>query len=143
MLTLTETAQELALVYPRWTLLISVLGIALFAYVARPKAAIKKRWALITVSGLMICAGIYFGTFKVTLTPEYGRIYVFLSEDTRMDWADATTAAVVTRNRGKGGPKEFMTVVDGSLRELEIPLGGLNADERQRVVAYVYARMPR
>lgn len=143
MLSVTETALGLALVYPRWTILFAVAGIALLVYAARPKAAVKRRFTLLIVSGLMISMGVYFGTFKVTLTPEYGSIYAFMSQDTRLYWTEAKTASVVMRNRGKGGPKEFVSVLDGSLRELEIPLSGLHPGERQQVISYVYARMPR
>jgi len=144
MLTLSESAAGLVLAYPLWIgALCFAAGAALIAYAARPKAVVKKRWAVLTVSGILLWAGVYFGTFRVTLTPESGRVYAFLMQDERMDWADATSASVVTRLKGKGGPKEFMVATDGSLRELEIPLGGLSDPERQKVVAYVYSRMPR
>jgi hypothetical protein len=144
MLRLTEPAAGLVLAYPLWVgVLCFAAGAALIAYAARPKAAVKKRWAVLAVSGILMWAGVYFGTFRVTLTPESGRVYAFLMQDDRMDWSEARTAAVVTRIRGKGGPKEFMVAIDESLRELEIPLGGLSDPERQRVVGYVYSRMPR
>jgi hypothetical protein len=144
MLTLSESAAGLVLAYPIWIgALCFIAGAALIAYAARPKAAVKKRWAVLTVSGILIWAAVYFGTFRVTLTSESGQVYSFLMDDTRMDWADAKSASVVTRNRGKGGPKEFMVVIDGTLHELEVPLGGLSDPERQKVVGYVYSRMPR
>jgi hypothetical protein len=33
--------------------------------------------------------------------------------------------------------------MDSTLHELEVPLGGLSDPERQKVVGYVYSRMPR
>lgn len=144
MLRLSESSAGLMLSYPLWIgVLCFAAGAALIAYAARPKAVVKKRWAVLTVSGILLWAGTHFGTYKVTLTPEYGRIYAFVSEDSRMDWSEASSASVVTRNRGKGGPKDFMVVMSGSLRELEIPLNGLSEPERQQVIGYVYARMPK
>ena len=55
-----------------------------------------------------------------------------------MNWSEAQGASVVMRNRGKGGPREYMVVTDSSARELEIPLAAC-ADERQKVIGFVYS----
>ena len=138
---LLETGSGLVISYPPWLALLAVAGIALIGYAARPKAAAKMRWTTLAVAGVILYAGIYFATFRVTLTPESGRIYGFLREDARMSWSDAQSAGVVLRPRGKGGPKEFLVVVDSANRELEIPLAALDGGEKERVIAYVAARM--
>jgi len=128
--------------YPLWLGILSVAGIALFAYAARPKAEVKKRWAILVVGALLTWVGIYFATFKATLTAESGRVYGFLRYNERIDWTDAAAAAVVQRS-GRGGPSYFLVVAGRSGGEFELPLGGLNDGERQRVVAYVLSKMPR
>src|SRR5882672_3956814 len=143
MFNLAETSDGLVVSYPLWLGVLSIAVIALLAYAACPKAVVTRRWAILVVGAMLTWTGIYFATFRVTLTPEFGRIYGFLADNERMDWAQARTASVVTKNQGKGGPKQFMVVIDGSQRELEIPLSGLNDAERQRVITYIYARMPR
>ena len=142
MLTLVETSNGLALSYPLWLGVLSIAGLALLAYAARPKAVVTRRWAILVVGGMLVWAGIYFATFKVTLTPESGRVYGFLNYDARLDWKDAASATVVQKP-GKGGPNYFIVVTGKSGGEFELPLKGLNDAERQRVIAYVYARMPR
>ena len=140
---LLETGSGLVISYPSWLALLAVAGVALIGYAARPKAAVKKRWALLAVAGILLYSGIYFFTYRVTLTPESGRVYGFLREDTRMAWSDAKSADVVLRPGGRGGPKEFLVVVDSANRELESPLAPLDGGERERVVAFVAARMRR
>src|SRR5689334_8260554 len=142
MLNLVEASGGLVLSYPLWLGVLSIAGIALLAYAARPKAVVTRRWAILVVGAMLAWAGIYFVTFKVTLTPEFGRVYAFLAYDDRLDWRDAISATVVQRP-GKGGTNYFIMLTNKAGGELELPLKGLNDAERQRVIAYVYARMPR
>jgi hypothetical protein len=142
MLNLVEAGGGLVLSYPLWLGALSIFGIALLVYAARPKAVVTRRWAILVVGAMLTWAGIYFATFKVTLTPESGRVYAFLDCDARLDWQDAVSATVVQR-QGKGGPNYFIVLTHKTGGELELPLKGLNDAERQRVIAYVYGRMPR
>ena len=142
MLTLAEAGSGLVMSYPLWLGIPSVAGVALFAYAARPKAEVKKRWAILVVGALLTWAGIYFTTFKATLTAESGRVYGFLRYNERIDWTNAAAAAVVQRS-GKGGPSYFLVVANRSGGEFELPLGGLNDAERQRVITYVLSKIPR
>ena len=142
MLKLDETSTGLVMSYPLWLGILSVFGIALLAYAARPKAVVTKRWAILVVGAILTWAGIFFATYKVTLTAESGRVYGFLRYNERIDWSDAVAATMLQRS-GKGGPNFFIVVAARSGGEFELPLGGLNDGERQRVTAYVYARMPR
>ena len=142
MISLVETSSGLVISYPLWLGILSVAGIALFAYAARPKAEVKKRWGILVVAVLLAWAGIYFATFKATLTAESGLVYGFLRYNERIDWRDAAAAAVVQRS-GKGGPSYFLVVAGRTGGEFELPLGGLNDGERQRVITYVLSKLPR
>ena len=142
MIKLVETSSGFVLSYPLWLGILTIAGIALIGYAARPKAEVKKRWGIIVAGAVLMWGGIFFATFKVTLTAESGRVYGFLRYNERIEWTDATAAAVVQRS-GKGGPSYFLVVANRSGGEFELPLGGLNDGERQRVVAYVLSKMPR
>ena len=142
MINLVETSSGFVMSYPLWLGILSIAGVALIAYAARPKAEVKKRWGIIVVGALLTWGGIYFTTFKATLTAESGRVYGFLRHNERIDWTDATAAAVVQRS-GKGGPSYFLLVARRSGGDFELPLGGLNDAERLRVVAFVLSKMPR
>lgn len=137
-----ETSSGIVISYPLWLGILTVFGIALFAYAVRPKVAVKKRWGILVVAAMLAWAGIYFATYKTTLTAESGRVYGFLFYNERIDWTDAA-AATLRQKQAKGGPSYFIVVARKSGGEFELPLGGLNDGERQRVVEYVYARMPR
>jgi hypothetical protein len=139
---LFETGSGFVVSYPAWTILLALAGIALFVYAGRPKAKVAKRWAVLVVAALLTWAGTYFFTFKATLTAESGRVYGFLRHDARIDWGDAA-AAVVEERSGKGGPNYFLVVAKRSGGAFEMPLSGLNDGERERVVAFVRARMPK
>jgi hypothetical protein len=139
---LLDTGSGLVVSYPAWLALLAIAGVALFAYAGRPKAKVAKRWAVLVVAALLTWAGLYFVTFKATLTAESGRVYGFLRHDSRIDWPDAASAAVEQRS-GKGGPSYFLLVTKRSGGVFEMPLSGLSDRERARVVAYVGERMAR
>ena len=139
---LLDTGSGFVISYPAWLVLLAVAGIALLVYAARPKAKVAKRWAILVVGALLTWAGIYFATFKATLTAESARVYGFLRHNDRIDWSDAAAATVVQRT-GKGGPSYFLVVARRSGGEFEMPLSGLTDRERQRVVSYVLSKMPR
>jgi hypothetical protein len=139
---LLDTGSGFVISYPAWLVLIAIAGIALLVYGARPKAKVQKRWAILVAGALLTWAGIYFATFKATLTAESGRIYGFLRHNDRIDWADAAAATVVQRS-GKGGPSYFLVVARRSGGEFEMPLTGLNDQEQRRVVAFVMSKLPR
>ena len=140
---LFETGTGLVISYPPWIAILAIAGVALIVYAARPKAAVPKRWAVLAVAGILVYSGIYFVTYRVPLTRESGRVSGFLREDARMSWSDARSAGVERRHEGRGGPKEYLVVVDGANRELDIPLTPLNSGERERVMKFVAARLKR
>ena len=139
---LADTASGLVITYPLWLGILSVAGIALLVYGARPNAEVKRRWAILVVGALLTWAGAYFVTFKATLTAESGRVYAFMRYNERIDWTDAASAAVVQKS-GKGGPSYFLVVSARSGGSFEMPLSGLNDQERQRVVTFVVSKIPR
>ena len=137
-----DTGSGFVISYPVWLALMAVAGIALLVYAARPRAKVAKRWAVLVVGALLTWAGIYFATFKATLTAESGRVYGFLRHNDRIDWSDAAAATVVQRT-GKGGPSYFLVVARRSGGEFEMPLGGLTDRERNQVVAFVMSKISR
>ena len=143
MLKFIDTGDGFVMTYPIWIGLIVVVGLVMGWYAARRKdMAWRNRLTLFVGSLGFIVTGLYFVTYKAAITPESGRVYGFLLRNDTIDWTDASGVAVEAR-AGKGGPNYFLVVARRSGERFEMPFYGLPAAERERVVAFVAAKIKR
>lgn len=135
---LTETATGLVLSYtPIFGLVCLVFGVLLTGYALRSLAALNgKTFGILMATVMLLYAGIYFLTAKVTLTPESGRRYGFLREDQRVEWAHVADVQMVER-RASRGTTIVIIARTGTGDLLEINVADLWPEERQRLLDYI------
>jgi hypothetical protein len=84
-------------------------------------------------------AGLYFVTFRATLTDDAGSVYVFTGSPHTVHWRDA--ADIYLEQRG-GGHDWHIVVVDTQQRAFDFNVADLSIEDRDRVMAYMVDRMP-
>jgi len=136
----SETAQGLALGYPLWLgLLVLVMGIALGAYLGRTQWNTKKHAGPAVAAALLVCAGVYWLTYRVTLTADGARAYVFLYRDDRVDWRQV--AGVTIEERKTRGTTTYLVLQTRDGAQIDINVSGLSATDEHRVKSYIAARV--
>jgi hypothetical protein len=140
LLRLTETGSRLVLDYPAWLGLVLIgLGAALAIHLVRRFDWKARTVSLLAATALCFFGGLYFLTYRCTLTPEDGRVFVFPGHRQRVEWTHAESIA--TEQRTGRGTSTWIVVRAGAGSALEINVTGLSGGDEQRVREYVAARM--
>ena len=140
MLQLSETGGNLIIAYPAWLGLLMIgLGVALGVHLARHFVWQGKTFGIAAATALLVLGGFYFLTYKVTLTPSEGRVFVLPGGKQRIDWTHATSVATEQR-RGRG-TSTWVVVRTAAGASLEINVTGLSGAEEQQLRDYIAARM--
>ena len=133
-------ADRLVLAYPLWVgtaLLITAAALVLFAALARKR--IRRRWPISLATVIAAWAGLYFATFRATITQESGSVYAFLRYDHSVRWKDA--ADIYLEHRG-GAAEWHIVVIDRHRRAFDFDVADLSIEDRDRVMSYMVDRMP-
>lgn len=137
---ITEGAHGLVLTYPLWAgiaFLIGALALVAFAIVGRSRA--RRRWPITVATLVAMWAGLYFVTFKATITDDGGSVYAFMRYDHTVRWKDATDIYLEQRS---GARDWHIVVLDRERRAFDFNVAELSIDDRDRVMAYMVDRMP-
>jgi hypothetical protein len=140
LLRLSEAGQNLVIDYPAWLgLLVIGLGVALAVHLARRFAWKVQSFGVVAATALLLFGGLYFFTYKVTLTPESGRAYAFPGGSQGIEWDHAVS--VGTEQRHGRGTSTWIVVQSAAGNRLEINVTGLSGGDEQRLREYIAARM--
>jgi hypothetical protein len=140
LLQLSEAGGNLVISYPAWTGLLAIsLGIALGIHLVRHFTLQGKAFGMAAATALLVVGGLYFLTYKVTLTPDEGRVYALTGGTQRIEWSHATSVATEER-RGRG-TSTWLVIRTGAGGRLEFRVTGLSGTEEHRLMEYVTARM--
>jgi hypothetical protein len=135
---ISESAQGLSLSYPLWIAAALAVGtLALGAIAVFGRKRLRRSWPFSVAIVFAAWAAVYVATFKATVTDEGGSAYAFLRYDHAVRWKDAADLYLERR-----GADWQIVVVDGSRRAFPFDVAELSAAERERVMAYMIARMP-
>src|SRR5436190_13719383 len=86
---ITHDAHGLVLSYDLWLgLSLIALAVILAAVVAFRRTPVKRRWAMFAAILIAGWSGLYFMTFKATLTPHAASVYAFMRYDDVVPWKD-------------------------------------------------------
>jgi len=142
MLRLSEAGQNLVIDYPAWLgLLLIGLGVALAVHLARRFAWKAQTFGIAGATAALLFGGLYFLTYKVTLTPEEGRAYAFPGSRQLVEWSHAVSLA--TEQRHGRGNSTWIVVWTAAGSALEINVTGLSGPEEQRLRNYIAEHMKR
>lgn len=140
MLRLSESGQNLVVGYPAWLgLLIIGLGVALAVHLARRFTWKTQTFGIAAATALLLFGGLYFLTYKVTLTPVGGSVYAFPGGTQRIEWSHA--ASVSTEVRKGRGTSTWIVVRTATASAFEVNVTGLSGADEHRLREYVAARM--
>ena len=140
MLHLSEAGQNLVIDYPAWLgLLVIGLGVALAIHLARRFTWKAQTFGIAAATALLFFGGLYFFTYKVTLTPEGGRAYALPGHSQSIEWNHAVS--VGTDQRHGRGTSTWIVVQSAAGNRLEINVTGLSGGDEQRLREYIAARM--
>ena len=137
---ISESAHGLVLSYPLWTgiaFLAAAAAFVVFAIVARRR--LHRRWPISVATLVALWAGLYFVTFKATITEEAGSVYAFMRYDHTIRWKDAADIYLEQRS---GARDWHIVVLDRQRRSFDFNVAELSLDDRDRVMAYMVDRMP-
>jgi len=136
-----ESAQGLVLAYPLWLgLLVLVMGIALGIHLARARWDTKKHTGPAIAALFLMCAGVYWLTYRVTFTAQGARAYVFLYRDDRIDWSQVSGVTLEQREGGRG-TRTYLVLQTTSGTQVDINVSGLSATDEQRVKSYIASKV--
>jgi hypothetical protein len=140
LLQVTQGPDQLVLSYPLWIglTLLAIAG-ALLGRMLYARARIRRSWALAVAILLAGWSGLYFYTFKATLSDEAGSVYAFMRYDHAVRWADAVD--IYLEHRG-GGRDWHIVVIDRERRAHDFNVADLSVEDRDRIMGYMVDRMP-
>lgn len=137
---ISQDAQGLVLSYPLWTgVALLAVAVVLLGCAVLARSRFRRRWAMSIAVMLAAWSGLYFLTFKATITDEAGSVYAFLRYDYRIPWKDA--ADIFLEQRGSGRDWHIV-VIDRRRNAFDLNVAELSIDDRDRVMAYIVDRMP-
>ena len=143
MIKFVDTGDGFIFAYPLWVGLVVVVGLVMGWYAARGKEMAWRNRLTLGVGAVgFAVAGLYFVTYKAVITPESGRVFGFPLKNDTIYWTDASGVTIEAR-AGKGGPNFFLVVPRRSGEVFEMPFYGLPEPDRQKVAAFVAARIRR
>lgn len=140
-LQLIETADSLLLRYPAWLPLVCGLLGAACGYTAiwRPAQWKDRRWAGFVVTGLLLFAALYFGSYRARFDQTGGRQGSIVGYRVQVDWREVSSVRL-ERSRGKGAIGQVI-VVATPRGEFEFNTADLDAHSLGRVRQYIEARI--
>jgi hypothetical protein len=137
---ISESAHGLVLSYPLWTGIGFLAGAAaLLAAALIARSRLRRGWAIGVATLVALWAGVYFTTFRATITDEAGSVYAFLRHDHTIRWKDAADIYLERRN----GERDWhIVVLDRHRQTFDFDVAELSVQDRERVMAYMLERMP-
>ncbi len=140
MLQLSEAGGNLIIAYPAWLGLLMIgLGVALGFHLARHFVWQGKTFGIVAATALLVLGGLYFLTYKVTLTPDEGLVFALPGGKQDIEWSHAISVATEQR-RGRG-TSTWVVVRTVSGASLEIKVTGLSGVDEHRLREYIAARV--
>jgi hypothetical protein len=115
------------------------LALAVACIVALRRAPMKRRWTAFAAIMVAGWSGLYFTTFKAAVTGESVSLYAFMQYDRVVPWID--TADIYLEQRA--GRDAQIVVVDRQRRAVSMNVADLGQSDRERLVAFMAARVPR
>src|SRR6266511_1215017 len=92
---ITQDARGLVVSYELWPgLSLIALAVVLAAVVTFRHTPVKRRWAMFAAILVAGWSGLYFTTFKATITPQSASVYAFMRYDHVVPWKEAADVYV-------------------------------------------------
>jgi hypothetical protein len=136
---ISQTAQGLVLAYPLWNAVaLAAAAAVLLAYAIVRGRRMHRRWPLSLAVVFATWAAVYAATYRVSVNDEAAGAYAFLRFDHTLRWKDAADIYLERH----GAAEWRIVVTDRERRSHAFDVAELSHEERERVLAYMLARMP-
>jgi len=140
LLRLSEAGQNLVIDYPAWPGLLMIgLGVALAVHLARRFEWNRQTFGVTAATAVLLYGGLYFLTYKVTLTPDGGRAYALPGLSRSIQWSHVVSVA--TEERHGRGTATWIVIYTATGAGLEIKVTGLSGVDEHRLRKYIAARV--
>jgi hypothetical protein len=137
---ISEGDHGLVLSYPLWAGIAFLVGaVVLVTAAIIGRSRLRRAWPISVATLVALWAGLYFVTFKATITDEAGSVYAFMRYDHTVRWKDAADIYLEQRS---GAHDWYIVVLDRQRRSFDFNVAELSIDDRDRVMAYMVDRMP-